>query len=393
MKSLFPTLFDSDLAYFDSAASTQTHVSVINRIEKFYMQERCNVHRGDFPLSAKVSDECDDARSSVARLINAPAENIIFTQGTTDGLNMVAEWHKNTEVVIITEAEHSANILPWLAQGRTVENGRLIVLPVNDMGIVDYWEHEEVFENNPGALLSIIGTSNVTGRTNDILSFVNVAHHYGLTVCLDLAQTISSHKIDIGFVDADYIVFGAHKMFGPTGIGALYTKRPPEDYPCVRYGGGTVTSYDFSGNVNHYTGPMKHEAGTPNISGILGFGVAAEWINYFGYDNIGDQLYDLQLMLKDKGLFHIEGLELIYPLSHDIQNVFSFRCTNAHPSDISALLGVDNVAVRVGKVCSHPIVNKNSNNGILRVSTHIYNTEEDCDKLVDSLWKAVKKLN
>lgn len=393
MKNLFPTLSDPTLAYFDSAASTQTHVSVLNRIDQFYAEERCNIHRGDFPLSVKVSDDCDAARESVAKLINAPEEHIIFTQGTTDGLNMVAEWHKDTEVVIVTEAEHSANILPWLAQGRTVENGRLIVLPVNSNGFVDYWEHEDVFENNPGALLSIIGTSNVTGRTNDITSFVNVAHHYGLTVCLDLAQTISSHKVDVTLVDADYIVFGAHKMFGPTGIGALYTKRPPDDYVPVRHGGGTVTSYDFSGNVNYYTGPMKHEAGTPNIAGMLGFGIAAEWINYIGYADINDRLYELQLMLRDKGLFHIEGLELIYPLSPDVQNVFSFRCTKAHPADISALLGLDNVAVRVGKVCSHPIVNKNSSNGILRVSTHIYNTEEDCDKLVDSLWKAVKKLN
>jgi cysteine desulfurase/selenocysteine lyase len=392
MKDLFPTLSDPTLAYFDSAASTQTHTSVIKRIDRFYNEQRCNIHRGDFPLSQEVTDDCESARDSVAKLINADPEHIIFTHGTTESLNMVADWHKDTEVVIITELEHSANILPWLAQGRTVDNGRLIVLPANDVGVVDYWEHEHILEKNPGALLSIIGTSNVTGKTNDLFSFVNVAHHYGLTVCIDAAQTISSHKIDVHEIDADYIAFGAHKMFGPTGIGALYTKRPPDDYPCVRHGGGTIVAYDFNGNMEYYTGPMKHEPGTPNIAGILGFGVAAEWINYIGYEEICDRIETVHDYLTYAGLFKIDGLELVYPSRYETRNVFSFRCTKHHPSDISTLLGFDNVAVRVGKVCSHPIVNKNSDNGILRVSTHIYNTKEDCEKLVESLCNAMKKL-
>lgn len=393
MKNLFPTLSDQSLAYFDSAASTQTHASVIARINQFYESERCNVHRGDFALSEKVSNDYDNARAAVADLINAPGEHVIFTQGTTHSLNMVAEWHKDTEVVIITEAEHSANILPWLAQGRTVENGRLIVLPVNDDGYVDCAEYEAIFSKNPGALVSIIGTSNVTGKTNDIASFINIAHYYGLTICIDAAQTISSHQIDVRLLDADYIAFGAHKMFGPTGIGVLYTKRPPDDYSCITHGGGTIVSYDFENNLEYYTGPMKHEPGTPNISGVLGFGVAAEWINYIGYSAIQNELNKVSAYLEQEGLFNIPGLELLYPATTEVRNVYSFRCTTAHPSDISAFLGLDNVAVRVGKVCSHPIVNKNSNNGILRVSTHIYNTTEDCNKLVESLCKALKKLN
>lgn len=394
IKDQFSTLINNtELAYFDSAATTQTHDSVTRRMEKYYYKERCNIHRGDFPLSQKVSIDCEDARESVAKLINADPEHVIFTQGTTDGLNMVAEWHKDTEVVIISEAEHSANILPWLAQGRTVDNGRLIVLPIGDSGYVHFWEHEELFESHPGALLSIVGTSNVTGKTNDLQSIINMAKFYGLTVCVDAAQTISSHKLDMNLIDPDYLVFSAHKMFGPTGVGALYTKRPPDDYPCVKHGGGTVVGYDFSGRVEYQSGPMKHEAGTPDIASILGFGVAADWVMYTGYEEITNTLNRIHYWLTDAGLFNIPGVDLLYPSTHDVRNVYSFVCKDFHPSDISTYMGLDGVAVRVGKVCSHPIVNKHSPNGILRVSTHIYNTKEDCIKLVESLCKAIAKLS
>ncbi len=391
MKELFKTLGNNpDLAYFDSAASTQTYNGVVDRIVQYYENERCNIHRGDFPQSQKVSQDCEDARESVANLINAQPEQIIFTAGATDGLNMVAEWCKDVPVVIISEAEHTANILPWIAQGRTEGNGRLIVLPLSSKGVVDPDKAKEIFEKYPGSVLSLIGTSNVNGLTNDIKTIAYHAHDNNVRVCIDAAQMISSHKIDVEVIQPEWLVASGHKMFGPTGIGFLYSRMDVTRYRPLRWGGGTVHSYNFEGSVDFYDGPAKHEPGTPNIAGILGLGVAAEWINYIGYEQIQMHLATVQSWLTSHGLFNITGMYPIHP-SDEVTNVFSFT-TDVHPSDISMLLGKDNIATRVGKVCAHPIVNKYGNGSILRISTHLYNNEQDCKTLVEKLCQAIQKL-
>jgi cysteine desulfurase / selenocysteine lyase len=395
IKSEFPTLINSELAYFDSAASTQTHQKVLDRMNKYYEHERCNVHRGDFKLSQDVSKDCDDARHLVAGLLNTTDDNIMFTGGATEGLNMVAHWHKNYPVVIISEAEHTANILPWLAQGRTIENGRLVVLPVEESGYIDPDKANEVFRKYPYAFCSLVSTSNVIGITNNLKKIIYYAHEHGIKICLDACQTISSHEIDTSKIFPDFVVGSGHKMFGPTGIGFLYSRLGFDLYQPYRLGGGTVNTYNFNGNIEFYKGPIKHESGTPNIAGILGLGIAAEYIKFIGYENISQRLKIVEDYLSEAGLFEIPELKLSHRLdSKDCRNVFSFVTNNLHPSDISAFVGLDDVAVRVGKVCAHPIVNKISNGkGIFRVSTHIYNTKEDCDKLVESIWKSIKKLS
>jgi len=391
-KELFKTLVNNpELAYFDSAASTQTVSMVTDRMIKYYDNERCNVHRGDFPQSIKVTEDCETARESIANLINAKPDNIMFTSGATEGLNMVAEWCKDIPVVIISEAEHSANILPWLAQGRTINNGKLVVMPLSSKGVVDPQVARETFKAFPGSVLSLIGTSNVNGLTNDLKTIIGMAHEEGIRVCIDAAQMISSHKVDVEDLQPEWLVAGAHKFFGPTGIGFLYSRLDLNDYRPLKFGGGTVNSYNFEGSVEHYEGPIKHEPGTPNIAGVLGMGVAAEWINYVGYEEIQKQIQRVQTNLKDRGLFNISGMNLIHP-SDEIRNVFSFT-TKVHPGDISAFLGNNNVAVRVGKVCAHPIVNKYGNGSILRVSTHIYNDDADCEKLVNELCQTIQKLS
>ena len=396
IKNEFPTLKNnSKLAYFDSAASTQTHQSVIDRMNLYYEYERCNVHRGDFHISKKVSDDCETARQQVADLLSTTSDKIMFTGGATEGLNMVANWNKNAPVVIISEVEHTANILPWLAQGRTIDNGKLVVLPIEESGYIDPEKAKDVFRENPNAFCSIASTSNVIGVTNDLYKLVSYAHEFNIKVCFDACQTISSHEMDVSSNTADYVVGSGHKMFGPTGIGFLYSRLGYDIHPPYRLGGGTVVSYNYNGNVDFYEGPLKHESGTPNIAGILGLGVAAEYIKFIGYDNIADRLKEIERWLYDAGLFDIPELTLVNRRGafSDCRNVFSFTCNNLHPSDVSAFLGLDDVAVRVGKVCAHPIVNKVSNGkGIFRVSTHFYNTEEDCKNLVESIWKTLKKL-
>lgn len=393
VKQEFPTLLNNpELVYLDSAASTQTHQRVLDKMNEYYEHKRCNVNRGDFKISQEVSAQIEEARQSVASLIKAKPEQIMFTAGATEGLNIIAEWYKDVHTVIITEAEHSANILPWLAQGRTVENGRLVVLPITNSGLIDTPGACQMFEQYPNALLSIHSHSNVTGIGLDIKKLTKAAHDQGIRVVVDGCQTIGTHEFDPYTID--HAVFSGHKMYGPTGIGFMYNRLPFERMRAVRLGGGAVTHYDFTGKVEFYEGPAKHEVGTPNIAGILGLGVAAEWLRFIGYDKMKSHFTDLDLAMSDADIFNIKGLNLIYPnYRQNGRYVYSFTCDSYHPSDVSALVGLDDIAIRVGKLCAHPIVNKLSGGkGVLRVSPGIYNTKEDMQKLSDSLCKAIKKL-
>jgi selenocysteine lyase/cysteine desulfurase len=393
IKDEFPTLkSNSDLVYLDSAASTQTHQSVLDRMNKYYEEQRCNANRGDFPISQLVSADIELAREQVAELINAKPEQIMFTAGATEGLNIIAEWYKDAPYVIITEAEHTANILPWIAQGRTIDNGRLIVLPVTERGTLDTNKACELLAKYPNGVLSIHSHSNVTGIGTDYKKLTKAAHDQGIKVIIDGCQTIGTHEFDPFTVD--HAVFSGHKMYGPTGIGFMYSRLPYDRFRSVRLGGGSVVSYDLNGNVDFYDGPAKHEVGTPNIAGILGLGVAAEYTNYIGYDEMKKHFTDLDFALSDTDIFNIKGLELVFPnYRQNGRYVYTFNCNGFHPSDVSAYLGTQNIATRVGKMCAHPIVNKLSGGkGLLRVSPGIYNTKEDMNKLSEGLCKAISRL-
>jgi len=393
IKNEFPTLQnDTSLIYLDSAASTQTHQSVLKRMNKYYEEQRCNANRGDFPISQQISADIELAREQVAELINAKPEQIMFTAGATDGLNIIAEWYKDAPYVIITEAEHTANILPWIVQGRTIDNGRLIVLPITDRGTLDTNKACELLANYPNGVLSIHSHSNVTGIGTDYKKLTKAAHDQGIKVIIDGCQTIGTHEFDPYTVD--HAVFSGHKMYGPTGIGFMYSRLPYDRYRSVRLGGGSVVSYDLNGNIDFYDGPAKHEVGTPNIAGILGLGVAAEYINYIGYDEMIKHFTEIDFAMSDTDIFNLKGLDLIYKdYRQNGRYVYTFNCNGFHPSDVSAFLGIQNIATRVGKMCAHPIVNKLSGGkGLLRVSPGIYNTKEDIEKLSEGLCKAIAKL-
>jgi len=326
VKEEFPTLRNNpELVYLDSAASTQTHQRVLDKMNEFYEYKRCNVNRGDFRISQEVSAQIEEARSSVAGLINAEPDQIMFTAGATEGLNIIAEWYKDVPVVIITEAEHTANILPWIAQGRTIENGRLVVLPITNSGLINTQDACKLFEQYPNGLLSINSHSNVTGIGTDYKRLTKAAHENGIRVVIDGCQTLGTHEFDCYTVD--HAVFSGHKMYGPTGIGFMYSRLPLERYRAVRLGGGSVTHYDFDGNVEFYDGPAKHEVGTPNIAGILGLGVAAEWLKYIGYDKMKQHFADIDLAMSDTDVFNIKGLNLIDPnFRQYCSYVYSFTC-------------------------------------------------------------------
>jgi len=395
-KEDFLTLKNNEnLIYLDNAATTQTHRWVVERMNNYYNYNRATSHRGDYPLSHLVTDDYLNARVQVADLVNVPSENIMFTTGATQGLNYVAEWCKNVPVVIISEAEHSSNIIPWLTQGRTVENGRLKIIPIKifsdrSHGLdLDY--ANKVIHQHPGSVLSITTNSNATGFSSEWETLIDMAHSMGSRVCLDITQSIAHKEIDLTKCQAEWAVFSAHKMYGPTGIGALYSKFNFNTVKPIQYGGGQVDHLDFN-NIVFKNSVERMEPGTQNIAGILGFGVAAEFIRYVGYEEIRRLEYNLYRAMIENEKINNLPLDRLYP-DKEFTSIFSFRSNKYSPYDLATILGSKDVAVRSGRVCAHPFVNSLSNNGILRISIAPYNTVDDIEMLGSKLEEAIQILN
>lgn len=406
----FPTLKNNpDLLYFDNAATTHTHRWVVDRMDKFYREERCTVHRGDGRINDRIAEEIEAARSRVANLINASPEQILFCSGATQGLNWLAEWYKNIGTVIITEAEHNANILPWIAQGRKIGAG-LEILPLDyntgPCPVPDYNKALELFTKHQGnALLSISSHSNLLGTPIGYAPNQEIfkqAKRLGITTCLDACQTIGHAPIDVEELHTDWVVFSGHKMYGPMGVGAIYFRDGVDKLRPINFGGGQIEHMSFD-NVVFASGAHKHEVGTPNIPGILGLGIAAELINYVGYSDILQREERINVAFHQSGLLtqlrsHMECVaynkystimgSATVPAA---QSIFTF-VTEAHPSDISALLSQQNVSVRAGKMCAHLLSNRYGDKGLLRLSIAPYTTERECYELASILAEVLDKL-
>jgi cysteine desulfurase / selenocysteine lyase len=394
IKQYFPLLKNNpEIAYFDNAATTQTHEFVLDAMNKYYTEFRGSPGRGVYAMAEQSAIAIDVARQQVAELINAPAEQLMFTTGSTQALNWIAEWNRSVDTVIITETEHNANIVPWLAQGRTVDNGRLVVLPVNESGqITDFEKVNQIFSQHPGSLLSMCVTSNVTGCTLPWEHLAILAHDHGISVCLDACQTVAMHQIDLQVQPVEWLVFSGHKMYGPTGVGALYTAFDLDQIKSMYYGGGAVKDVTFN-SVVFETGISKHQAGTPNTASIIGMGVAAELIKFYGYPDIQRDIYECNSTIKQAGLWDIPGLDMITPATNLHKDIHSFVPKKGHSSDIAELLRTTGVALRTGRVCAHPYVDRLTNGrGIVRISVAPYNTQSDCETLVSELSKAMEIL-
>ena len=398
-KQYFPTLSNNpEVAYFDSAATSQTHQYVLDAMHKYYISHRSSPARGEYPFAEQTDIASAQARYAVSQLINVEADQVVFTSGTTQGLNWIAEWHRNAPTVIITEAEHHANIVPWLQQGRTKQNGRLRVIPMDPYtGEVDLVEAEDIMaECEPRSLVSIIGTSNVTGIRQPWEQLAKMAHYHNHSVCVDFCQTVAHEQIDLSENQIEWAVFSAHKMYGPTGIGALYSAFDFTELKAMLYGGGAVEHVTFN-DVAFMKGVHKHEPGTPNTAGIIGFGVAADLIQYEGYEKIKYQENSVCQQLYDSGILDLP-LDWITPYREPAQHwnhvpaIYSFVPQQGHPSDVAALLAHTNTAVRTGKLCAHPYVDSLSNRGVVRISIAPYNTQEDCDTLVSDLSRVLSML-
>lgn len=383
-----------DLVYFDNGATAQKPKQVIDSIAKYYSEENSNIHRGVHTLSQRATEHYERARATVQdHLHAASSQEIIFTRGTTESVNLVAHcFHrliKEGDEILVSEMEHHSNILPW--QVLCEENAAsLKVIPVNENGELIVSEIEKLLSAKT-KLISVTHVSNTTGIVNPIKEIIAKAKQKNIPVFVDGAQAIPHMQVNVQDLGCDFYCFSGHKVFGPTGIGVLYIKQNwLEKFSTYQVGGGTIKTVSFA-KTEYVEGPLRFEAGTPNIEGAIGLAAALDYINAIGLKVIADYEHELVVYATEK-LKKIEGLKIY----GDVKNkaaVISFNVKNIHPFDIGTILDKQGVAVRTGHHCTQPLMAHFNIPGTIRASFAFYNTKQEIDVFVTALEKAVKMLS
>jgi len=375
------------LIWLDNAATTQKPNAVIDRISAFYRHENSNIHRAAHTLAARATDAYESAREKTRRFLKASStREIIFVRGTTEGINFIAKSWGNRYVnkgdeVIITWLEHHANIVPW--QQLCAEKGaRLRVAPVNDRGEVILEEYEKLF-NPRTRIVSFSQVSNALGTITPAREMVAIAHHYGAKVVVDGAQSVSHMPIDVQSLDCDFFVFSGHKVFGPTGIGAVYGKLDVLDETPPWQGGGNMIADVTFEKTTYQPPPARFEAGTGNIADAVGLGAALDYVEQVGMENIAAYEHEL-LQYGTAGLLTVPGLRLI-GTAREKAGVMSFVLDDMRTEDVGAALNQEGIAVRSGHHCAQPILRRMGVEATVRPSLALYNTYEDIDALVSAL--------
>jgi SufS family cysteine desulfurase len=372
------------LAWLDNAATTQKPQSVIDRLSYFYAHENSNIHRAAHELAARATDAYEGARDKTAKFINASASSeIIFVRGTTEAINLVAKsWGKKHigegDEIIISHLEHHANIVPW--QQLCAETGaKLRVIPVDDDGQVLLGEYERLL-NSRTKLVSFTQVSNALGTVTPAKQMIEMAHRAGARVLLDGAQSVSHMRADMQYLDCDFFVFSGHKVFGPTGIGALYGKPEVlEDMPAWQGGGNMIEDVTFE-KTRYHPAPNKFEAGTGNIADAVGMGAAIDYVQKIGIDNINRYEHEL-LVYAMQELRSVNGLRLI-GTAPDKTSVLSFVLAGYQTTEVGEALNKEGIAVRTGHHCAQPILRRFGLEATVRPSLAFYNTHEEIDRLV-----------
>lgn len=375
------------LIWFDNAATTQKPQAVIDRISYFYEHENSNIHRAAHELAARATDAYEDARESVRRFINAPSiDNIVFVRGTTEAINLVAKtWGKKHlsagDEIVISHLEHHANIVPW--QQLCQETGaKLKVAPVDSSGQILLDEYQKLLTPKV-RLVSFTQVSNALGTVTPAAQMIQMAHRAGAKVLLDGAQSVSHMRTDVQALDPDFFVFSGHKVFGPTGIGALYGKSEVlNDMPAWQGGGNMIQDVTFDKTVYHEA-PAKFEAGTGNIADAVGLGAALEYVERIGIDNIARYEHEL-LVYATAALSKVPGLRLI-GTAQDKASVLSFNLDGYKSEEVGAALNQEGIAVRSGHHCAQPILRRFGVETTVRPSLAFYNTYAEIDVLVNAL--------
>ncbi|WP_296279310.1 family 2A encapsulin nanocompartment cargo protein cysteine desulfurase [uncultured Acinetobacter sp.] len=375
------------LIWLDNAATTHKPQAVIDRISYFYQHENSNIHRAAHELAARASDAYEHARNVVARFIGAPsAQNIIFVRGTTEGINLIAKsWGKQNigkdDEIIISHLEHHANIVPWYQLSQET-GAKLRVIPVDDSGQIRIDEFAKLL-NPKTKLVSITQVSNALGTVTPTQEIIALAHAAGVRVLIDGAQSVSHVPTNVTTLDADFFVFSGHKVFGPTGIGALYAKSELlESMPVWEGGGNMIQDVTFE-HVIYQAAPNKFEAGTGNIADAVGLGAALEYVESIGIHNIARYEHDL-LEYGQHALQSVSGLKLIGTALNKA-SVMSFTLAGYETEEVGKVLNQYGVAVRTGHHCAQPILRRFGVERTVRPSLAFYNTTEEIDVLVSVL--------
>ena len=387
-------IHNKPLVYFDNAATTQKPKIVIDRIRDYYENENANIHRGVHHLSQVATQDYENARSRIQKYIGAAkSEEIIFTKGTTDGINLVASSFgallKEGDEILISAMEHHSNIVPWqlLADSKKLQ---LKVIPIHKDGTLIMDAFDQLLSEKT-KLVSITHISNTLGTINPIESIISKSHAVGAKVLIDGAQSIQHGDIDVSSLNCDFFVFSGHKIFGPTGIGVLYGKEKLlEEMPPYQGGGDMIKNVSFEKTTFNEL-PFKFEAGTPNIIGGIALGTAIEYIESIDRKSAFD--YEKKLLTyAEQELLKIEGIQ-VFGTSSEKTSLVSFNVGSIHPFDLGTLLDKQGIAVRTGHHCTQPLMDFYNIPGTIRASFSIYNTVEEVDLFLNALRRAITVLS
>ncbi|ANQ50903.1 cysteine desulfurase [Flammeovirga sp. MY04] len=397
LRSEFPILATEvnghPLTYFDNGATNQKPQSVIDALSGYYKGYNSNVHRGAHALADKATQAFEHTRELLKEFVNAPkTEQIIFTKGTTEGINLVANTYGRANLqagdeVIVSTMEHHSNIVPWqiVAQekGATVRN-----IPISDEGEIIFEEFEKMLSDKV-KIVSIVHASNALGTVNPVERIIEKAHEIGAVVLIDGAQSAAHLPIDVQALNCDFFVTSAHKMFGPTGMGFLYGKEDIlNDMPPFMGGGEMIKEVSFDGTTFN-TLPYKFEAGTPNIADTVAYAEAIEFINRYGKENIAAREKELLDYATKKLIEEVPTAKIIGTSSNKV-SVLSFIIENIHNYDIGMMLDARGIAVRTGHHCTQPLMARYGLEGTVRASFSVYNTFEEIDNFIEALKRIVK---
>lgn len=382
------------LVYFDNAATSQKPQVVIDSIVDYYSNYNANIHRGVHALSQEATDAYEAARKKIQKFIGAEKQHeVIFTSGTTHSINIVANGFSNLlhegDEIIVSAMEHHSNIVPW--QMLCQRTGAVLkVIPMNEEGALQMQEYKSLLKSKT-KLVFVNHISNALGTINPVKEIIELAHQSGAAVLIDGAQACAHQKVDVQGLDADFYVSSAHKMCGPTGIGFLYGKESwLNKLPPYQGGGEMIKEVSFE-RTTYAELPHKFEAGTPNVSGGIAFGIAIDYLNSIGLEAVAAYEHEL-LEYATKQLLEIPGLR-IYGTSASKTSVISFNLEGVHPYDVGTILDKLGIAVRTGHHCAQPIMDFYQIPGTVRASFSFYNTTEEIDRLVAGVKRAQQMLS
>jgi cysteine desulfurase/selenocysteine lyase len=398
IRKQFPVLdqqvYGKPLVYLDNAATTQKPLCVIERERDYYLHENCNIHRGVHYLSQKATEAYEHARQTVADFIHAKeSREIVFTRGTTESLNLLATSFEHLinirgGKVLVTAMEHHSNLVPWQQMVQR-HQGQLLVVPMDDKGVLDLEQYEKLLKESP-KVVSIAHISNVLGTINPVKQMIAMAHEYGIPVVVDGAQSMAHHPIDVQDLDCDFFVFSGHKMYAPMGIGGLYGKAEwLEKLPPYQFGGEMVDTVSFEKTTFNVL-PFKFEAGTPNVGAALGLETAIQFLQSLDREEV--ETHETQLLqYAIQQLSEIDGIRFIGEAKNR-SGLVSFIIDGIHPYDLGTLIDKMGVAVRTGHHCAEPVMTRFGIPGTVRASFALYNTLEEVDVFVKAVKKAAMML-